>query len=267
MDLGLKGKAVLLTGGTGGLGSAIAEEFAAEGARLALVARGRERLQQVAVDLHNRYQVEVLPVVADLTKSADATRMVKDVLTAFGRIDVLVNAAGSPARGKFDQRSDEAFTQELNLKMYGYVRVCREVFPLMMAQHSGRIINITGSHGIEPGYFNPSSMGWVSGMECAALMNLTKSLALDGGPNNVLVNAVSPGWFWTQITRNGIARLAQETGRKPEEVIALREKQFLLGRGGEPKEAAAIVVFLASSRASYITGAVVPVDGGNSHSY
>lgn len=267
MDLGLRDKVVLVTGGSRGIGRAIATEFAAEGAKLAVVARGREVLESVTTELHAKFGVETLPLAADLTRTPEVQRLVAETLARFGRIDVLVNNAGNPSRGKFDQRSDEAFSQELSLKMFGYVRLCREVFPRMLEQRSGRIINITGQHGTEPGYYNPSSLGWISGMECAALMNLTKSLAFDGGPHNVLVNSISPGYFWTDITLGGVRRRAEESGQKQEELIEARNKSQLLGRAGDPREIAAVAVFLASQRASFITGTVIPVNGGNAHSY
>ena len=266
MDLGLAGKVVLITGASKGLGRAIAFEFGAERARLSLCARGATELHNVAAELAVRHEVDALPVPADLTRLEEVQRLVRETLARYGRIDVLVNNAGSIRGGSILTKSEAELQEDWSLKLYGYVRMTREVLPLMIKEGGGRIVNIVGTLGREPG-FHGGGASWAAGMANAALMNLTKSMAAEGAPHNVLVNAVNPGTVRTPRTTLRLTQRAAESGKSVEELLDARDKKLFLGRAGTPEDIAAIVVFLASQRATYIAGAVMAVDGGNSQSY
>ncbi len=262
MELGLQGKVVLITGSSKGLGRAMAEEFAAEGCHLALCARGEAGLDDVAKTLQARHSSKTLLVAANLAELSEVKRLVAKTVAHFGRIDVLVNNAGSITGGSITAKPDDELQRDWALKLYGYVRVSREVFPVMIKQGGGRIINIVGIAGKEPGGFGALGGNFPSGMANAALLNLTKALAFEGAKHKILVNAVNPGLIRTERTIAPLRARAAQLGQDVEELIQARAKSQLLGRDGEPSEVAAVAVFLASQRASYMTGSVVTVDGG-----
>ncbi|GIX49328.1 MAG: short-chain dehydrogenase [Candidatus Tectimicrobiota bacterium] len=257
MDLGLRGKVAIVTGASKGIGRAIAEEFAAEGVHLALCARGQALLQEVAAALQRQHDVQVLPVAADLSTLAGVQTLVRQTVQRFGGVDILVNNAGAIRAGSLLGKPDAEWHEDWALKVFGYVRLMREVFPVLQARGGGRIINIIGGAGRQP---NPGYLA--GGGANAALMNITKALADEGGPQNILVNAINPGPIRTERWDGLMARLAAERGQTPQEVEAAWLRDNPLRRPGEPREVAALAVFLASPRASYINGAIIPVDGG-----
>lgn len=257
MELHLGGKIAIVTGASMGIGRAIVNEFAAEGAHLVLCARGKPLLDEVAATVQQQFDVQVLPVAADLSTLAGVQSLVRETVTRFRRVDTLVNNAGAIRAGSILAQPDTDWHEDWSLKVFGYIRLIREVFPLMQQQGGGRIVNIIGTAGRQP------NAGYLAGGGAnAALMNMTKALGDEGAPHNILVNAINPGPIRTARWESLMARLATEQGRQPQDVEADWMRDNPLQRPGEPEEVAALTVFLASARASYINGAIIPVDGG-----
>ncbi len=257
MDLHLRGRRVLITGGSRGIGHACAEGFSAEGAIVAIVGRGQEQLLGAADGIRARTGTAVHAVSADLSTLAGVRFAVQQALQALGRIDVLVNNAGSIRAGSFVDIPDEQWLEDWNLKLLGYVRTAREVFPLMKAQGGGTIINVigTGARQVVPSYL-------VGGAANAALVNFTKGLSDLGAPCNIGVKAVSPGAVETERWHNRIRLEAEATGQTYEDLRSARIREQPLGRIVTPEEVADLVCFLASSRADVVNGTSVVIDGG-----
>jgi 3-oxoacyl-[acyl-carrier protein] reductase len=246
MDLGLKGKAALVTGGSKGIGGASAMLLAREGVRIAISARNQTELDTTAERIRAETGAEVLPIVADCTKAPDVVALVAKVVDRFGRIDVLVNSIGAAKAAPFLQLSEDDWQQSLALKLFGQIRVAREVFPHMQKQRWGRIVNVIGTHA-----WLAEAHAMPAGVANAGLLNFTKALAELGGPDGVLVNGVNPGTVRT-------ARLDYLMGQGVEYDL----KTITLHRFAEAEEIANAIVFLASERASYICGSFLNVDGG-----
>ena len=263
MELGLKGKAVLVTGASKGIGKAIAAAFATEGAKVAIAARNLADLETAAGEIAKSTGAEVMSVAADLTKAVDIVRMTNEVVKRFGTVHVLVNNAGGVgAFAPFENLTDDDWLQVLNFNVLSAVRATRAVLPYMQKQKWGRIINISSESGTQPDAFMPHYNA-----SKAALNNLTKSLSKAFASDGILVNTVSPAFIMTPLVSGMLGKLAQEQGLSPEQVTA----QFLvtnrphieLKRPGESEEVASAVVFLASEQASFITGTNLRVDGGS----
>lgn len=263
MELGLKGKIVLVTGASKGIGKAIAAGFAAEGSKVAITARGKEELQQAAGEISKSTGAEVIGVAADMSKAGDITRAVEEVVQRFGTVHVLVNNAGGVgAFAAFKDLTDDDWLDILNLNVMSAVRATRAVLPHMQRQKWGRIVNISSESGSQPDAFMPHYNA-----SKAAMNNLTKSLSKAYAADGILVNTVSPAFIMTPLVADMLQKLAKEQGASPEEVTA----QFLeknrphieLKRPGESEEVASAVVYLASERASFITGTNLRVDGGS----
>ncbi len=257
MELGLRGKIGVVTGASMGIGQAIAEELAAEGVRLALCSRGGPRLHDVATALRQQHDVDVLPVAADLSTLAGVQILVREALAHFQTVDILVNNAGVIRPGSLLTKPDADWQEDWSLKVSGYIRLMREVFPIMQQHGGGRIVNIIGTAGKQP---NANYLA--GGGANAALMNMTKALGDEGAPHNILVNAIHPGPIRTARWDMMMERLAAEQHTTPQAVEAVWLKDNPLQRPGEAHEVAALTAFLASPRASYINGVTVPVDGG-----
>jgi 3-oxoacyl-[acyl-carrier protein] reductase len=257
MELGLTGKAALVTGGSKGIGRAIVIALAGEGARVAAVARNAGALAAVAAEVRAKTGGELLTLAADLNALAEITRVVDTTRRAFGRIDILVNNAGAIRPGNFLTIPDEQWTADWNLKLLGYIRAARAVLPIMIEQRGGRIVNVIGAAAR-----NPSPTYLVGGAANAALVNFTKGLADLGAPSNVLVTAVSPAAVRTERWESMLTRHAEAAGRPVDELRAESERAYPLGRVGEPDDVASLVCFLASERAAFLTGICVTVDGG-----
>ena len=258
MELGLKGKRAVVTGGSSGIGYEAARLFLEEGARVLICGRNVEKLEAACAALAKDTGGEVHAVQADLSREADVARAVESANGRLGGIDILVNNAGTMYSGRFAALTDEALQVQLDTKLYGFMRAIRLVAPAMRAQKWGRIVNIVGGAGKEP---DPYMLG--SGIINSALLNLTKSLSAEFGEDNVLVNAVCPGWVDTGLWRRNAAGLQAELGVKSEdEARRLAARKNALGRFGGPEELASAIVFLCSERASYITGVSLNLDGG-----
>ncbi|HEX3549938.1 MAG TPA: SDR family oxidoreductase [Candidatus Elarobacter sp.] len=244
MDLGLTGKVVVVLAASKGLGRACAETFADEGALIAIGSRDRERLEQTASEIAAAgVDRRVLAVPVDVTDAHQSRAFIDAVVHEFGRIDILVNNAGGPPFGSFDAFDDEAWRAAFELNLLSTVRMTRLALPHMPRGAHGRIINVT-SMSVKS--FLPGSM--LSTAIRSGVIGMAKMLADEVGPHGITVNNVAPGLILTDRLR--------ETG------VGHRADQAPLRRAGEPSEFAAVVAFLASERASYVTGTTIPVDGG-----
>jgi 3-oxoacyl-[acyl-carrier protein] reductase len=258
MDLGIEGRAAIVTGGSRGIGRETARALLEAGARVAICARTRETLEEARAELEAKSGGKVLAVVADMAVEGDIERLVNEASRHWGGIDILVNNAGTMYSGRFDALTEAGLRTQLDTKLFGFMRAIRLVAPGMRARRWGRIVNIIGGAGKEP---DPYMFG--SGMTNSALLNLTKSLSTEFGADNVLVNAVCPGWVDTGLWRRNAAGLASELGAGSEdEARRLAARKNALGRFGRPAELADAIAFLCSERASFITGVSINVDGG-----
>ena len=248
MNLGLEGKVVLIVGASRGIGAAAARVFAQERARLALLSRGPGDLEKISKELRDAHpSIEIMTFSRDATAPSCAETVVKDVLQRFGRVDVLVNNAGASLRRPFEELSAEDWASCLDLNLMAAVRFSRTVLPEMKKLGNGRIINLGSVSGTRP---RKGQMA--SNVAKAALINFTRSLAMEAGAGNILVNAVCPS--------------AVEGSRweaKPEADRQALSHRTALRRTGKPEEVASLIVFLAGDPASFITGAVIDVDGGS----
>lgn len=252
MDLGLKGKVAVVTGGTKGIGKAAALKFAQEGAHLAICARRQTLLEETAAEIRKQ-GVEALAIAADMSRAADIERFMKAVIDRFGRIDVLVNNAGTSRRGAFLELDDEAWSGDIELKVFGAIRCSRLAIPHMKKQGGGRIINITISSAKQPG-----AQSYPTSVSRAAGLALTKALSKEFAADNILVNTVCIG----KIKSGQHERRYAREGKNAEQYYAEAATDIPMKRVGEAEEAGNVIVFLASSAASYVTGTSINLDGG-----
>lgn len=257
MDLGLRGKVALVVAASKGMGKACAMGFGAEGARVAMCARGAAALDDAAAEVKRRTGAEVLAVPADVGRAEDIQRVVARVREAWGGIDILVANVGGPPPGPFEQMTDEQWTSAFEQVHLSTVRLIREVIPHMKQSRWGRILTIQSSSVKQP----------VEGLVLSngirpAVGGLFKTLAGDLAKDGITVNVVLPGRIMTDRFIQHQTDRAARAGRTIEAQLELAASDIPAGRIGTPEEFASAVVFLASERASYITGAVIQVDGG-----
>ena len=256
MDLQLAGARAIVTGGSRGIGLAVARGLRAEGARVAIVARHEERLRAAAAELGP----EVLAVPADTTDDAAVRAMVEEVVGAWGGVDVLVNAAAQPSGGSappaLADLTDAEVEADFDTKVLGYLRCARAVAPHMTAQGRGRIVNISGLNARRTGSI-------AGGIRNVAVAALTANLADELGPSGVGVTVVHPGLVETERTPQLIADRAAASGRTEEQVRADLAAGSSLRRLVTAEEVANVVVFLCSPLAVAVTGDAVGVGGGN----
>jgi 3-oxoacyl-[acyl-carrier protein] reductase len=257
MDLGLRGKTALVTGASRGIGRSIALALAAEGARVALCARSAPALQEASAAIHERTGAATATISADLSRLDEIGRVIDAARDRLGGIDILVNNAGAIRGGDFLKTPDEQWTEDWSLKLLGYIRMSRAVLPLMQAQGGGRICNVVGAAGRNPG---PTYLA--GGAANAALINFTKGLADLAARWNILVTAVSPAATRTERWDSLMAQQAAAAGKSADEMRAEAERAYPLGRIASPEDVADLVCFLVSDRASFLTGICITVDGG-----
>jgi 3-oxoacyl-[acyl-carrier protein] reductase len=258
MDLGIKGRVALVTGGSRGIGRETAREFLEAGVKVMTCSRHGDQLETTCKELAQKTGGEIRSIVADTSKEADIKKLVDATLKAYGTVDILVNNAGTMYSGRFDEMTDQGLQTQLETKLFGFLRTIRTVFPIMRDKKWGRIVSMIGGAGKEP---DPYMFG--SGITNSGLLNITKSLSTEFAPYNVLVNAVCPGWVATDLWKRNAGGLQKELGVTSEdEARRLASKKNALGRFGKPEELANAIVFLCSERSSYITGVSLNLDGG-----
>jgi 3-oxoacyl-[acyl-carrier protein] reductase len=257
MNLGLKGKVALVAAASRGLGRAVAEELAAEGASLVLCARGADALNETREHLVRETGAAILALTADVADARDITRVVDAGLKEFGRIDILVNNAGGPPAGKFESLSREQWEAAARLTLYSAIELTRSVLPGMKERRWGRILNIT-SIAVK----QPVENLILSNSLRAAVTGFARTLANEVAAAGVTVNNILPGYTRTERLEELAGMMAKKEGISPAEFTAKWEQEIPMRRLGEPREFAALAAFLVSERASYITGCSIPVDGG-----
>jgi 3-oxoacyl-[acyl-carrier protein] reductase len=256
MDLGLKDKVAIVTGGSRGIGKGTALGLAAEGCHLAICARNPEPLEAAAAEVRAK-NVEVLALPLDVTRPDHVEQLVQQTIDKFGKIDILINNVGGNRRGPFEKTSDEDWQAIIDLNLVAHVRVSRAVIPHMREQNSGVILFISSIFGRESGGANLSIYNTTK----ASLISLAKIMAVELAPHNIRVNSVAPG----SIRFPG-GSWDKRCLEDPEGMKAFVAREMPLGRFGTVEEVANIVVFLASKRASLMTGACINVDGCQSRS-
>ncbi len=257
MDLGLQGKVALVTAGSKGLGKGIALELAREGARVAISSRSEEELRRAAAEIGAATGHEPLVVAADLTQGEDIARLIATTLEGYGQIDILVNNTGGPPPGYFDEFDDDQWQRAVDLLLLSSVRLIRGVLPGMRERRWGRIINST-SVAVK----QPIGNLLLSNAVRTAVIGLAKSLSNEVAAEGITVNNLLPGSIYTDRVIQNTEATARRTGQPVEAVRRAAEAQIPMGRYGRVEEYAAAAVFLASERASYITGTNLLVDGG-----
>lgn len=256
MDLGLTDRVALVAASSKGLGRAVAAELASEGCKLLICARGEAALKATANELSST-GAQVCAELVDLTDPVDIDRLVASGLRQFGRIDILVTNTGGPPAGPFESHDRDAWQLAVRQNLDSVVNLTRAVLPGMREHGFGRIINITSIAVKQPvdGLMLSNSMR-------AAVTGFARSLANEVASAGITVNNVLPGYTHTERLQQLASKLAADAGTTAEDALAGWESEIPMGRVGTPREFAAMVAFLASERASYITGTSIPVDGG-----
>ena len=264
MDLGLRGAAAAVTGGTKGMGRATAECLAAEGARVAVLARGQSALDDAVSALEEAGSPDVIGLSTDVTDRAEVERSFAAIGERWGSLNVLVNTIG-PAAGRFEQLSDADWTTTFNLGTMSAVHCVRAALPLLRAAEWARIVNLS-AHSIQRQ--SPMLVAYTASK--AALTSISKNLAKTLAPEGILVNTVSPGSIVTASFTEALKPLLEQQGldaSDPHDVMKWIDQTFHqpadLGRAGLPDEVGSVVTYLASRRNGYITGANINVDGGS----
>ena len=255
IEMRMDGRCALITGGSQGIGFAAAMNFMRAGASVAIAARRADVLEQARQAIAREGKGKAVGIVGDVSKADDCARIFTTAETELGRVDVLLNNAGTHANGPFEAATDEIWQQDFDLKLFSAIRLARAAFPGMKARKWGRIVNVLNSgakwqrHGSAP-----------TSVTRAAGMALTKVLSNEGAAHNVLVNAVLVGLIQTDQWVRGHAK--ENKGRTIEEYLAEMAVRVPLGRIGTAEEFANMVLFLASDAGSYVTGTAINVDGG-----
>jgi 3-oxoacyl-[acyl-carrier protein] reductase len=255
MDISLAGRSAVITGGSKGIGLAIATRFAASGADVAIVARGREALDQAVKTIGAAARGRVITAQGDVANPADIRRAYDEIMKALGKVDIVVNNAGTSNTSPFEKLTDEVLQQDFDQKLFAAIRFTRLVWPQMKERRWGRIINVLNIGAKAPrGGSAPTSITRAAGMA------LTKVLSHEGAPHNVLVNAMLVGF----IEADQHVQAAAKAGIPLEDYVKARAKDIPLGRIGRAEEFANLACFLVSDAGSYITGTAINVDGGRS---
>jgi len=263
VDLRIENKAAIVTGGSTGVGKAIAQELALNGARVLITARDKDRLEATANSIREYTGADIIAVASDVSEAEAPTQLVKEALTQFGGVDILVNNAGRAHAGGLMDTTDDDWNDMIGTKINALVRLCRETIPHMRAGGWGRIVNISSIGGI---YSNPKLL--ISHTLSAAINNFTKGLALEVAADGILVNAIglgaiaTPNWTNNMVplvraTRDDLADLSEE-----ELVRRLGKEKTPVGQFGQPKDIADIAAFLASDRNRFVTGSTIEASGG-----
>jgi 3-oxoacyl-[acyl-carrier protein] reductase len=257
MDLGLEGKVALVMAASKGLGRAVATELAREGASVVISSRDAETLSQTAAEIAEETGAEVEPCAADITRAEDVQALFSRATERFGGLDVLVNNAGGPPAGTFEDFGDEDWQAAFELVLLSLIRAVRAALPLMRERGGGRIVNIASSS-----IKQPIENLIFSNTFRAGILGLAKSLSAELAPDGILINTLGPGRISTARSQSMDASQAEAQGVPIEEVRGRFESRIPLGRYGTPEEFARVATFLASPANSYVTGQGILVDGG-----
>jgi 3-oxoacyl-[acyl-carrier protein] reductase len=257
MDLGLRGKAALVAASSRGLGYAIARELAAEGAAVAICARGESRLKEAAREIGETTGARVVPVVGDVARPEDVARILGRALAELGRVDVLVTNSGGPPSGTFESTPPAAWKAAVDVLLTSAVELIRGVLPGMKERRFGRILNVT-SIAVK----QPVENLILSNSLRAAVTGMARTLANEVAPFGITVNNLVPGYTRTERLVELSDTNTARTGAAASEFYSKLEREIPARRLGEPAELAALAAFLASERASYVTGQSIVVDGG-----
>ena len=260
MEIDLTGRAALITGGSKGLGFAMAQRMSASGADVAIFARRPDVIAEAVKTLQTTAKAKVIGVACDVANAEDVRRGFAETIAGLGKVDILVNNAGQSMAMPFGEITDEVWQTDLDLKLFACIRLCRLAMPGMMERRWGRIINVLnlGAKAPRPG-------GAPTAVSRAAGMALTKVLAGEGAPHNVLVNGMLVGTIRSdQSVRRHAGLVAGGLNESYEDYVAKLGRNIPLGRLGEAEEFAALACFLASEQGGYITGTAINVDGGTS---
>ena len=259
MDLGLKGKVAIITGGSEGIGRAAAQSLGREGAAVVICARRTDVLEQAAHDIAEATGAEVVAHAADVTNVHDLERLVQVPVEQFGRIDMMVNNAGTSAAGPFEEVTDEAWQADLDLKLFGAIRATRAAVPHIRKAGGGSVVNILNIGAKQPGARSvPTSISRAAGM--ALMKALSKELAVD----NIRVNAINIGLIKSGQNRRGWERLGSPGTLDDYYTDRAKAMGIPLCRVGEAEEVGDLIAFPCSQRAAYISGVSINMDGGTS---
>jgi len=257
MDLGIKDKVAIVAASSKGLGRATALGLAKEGVKLTICARDKDTLIETANSIISETSVDVLPVVCDVSKTDEVKNVVKETINKYGKVDIMINNAGGPPTGAFQDFSLEEWQKAVELNLYSAITFSNEVIPYMREHNWGRIVNIT-SYAVK----QPVDGLILSNTVRAGIVGLAKTMSNEFGRYNVLVNNICPGRIFTDRITFLANDRAEKTGKSFDEVIEEMGSDVPVGRIGKPEELANLAVFLSSKRASYITGTTIQVDGG-----
>ncbi len=261
MELQLKGKTALITGGSEGIGKGIAMGLAKEGVDVAICSRRPDPLEATAQEIRDTTGVKVVALPCDLTDNDQARKFVEDSAKDLGRVDIMVNNAGSSPGGVIEHLSEDDWEQSLQLKFMGYVRCLRYVLPIMKEQGGGRVVNLIGNDGVKPSYWEIAP-----GAANAAGQNLTMSLAGQYGKDNISFVAVNPGPVRTERWTGLVNAMARDMNLSFEEADKLAPSSIPLGRIAETEEVANLCVMLASPLMHFVNGTQIEIDGGQEKS-
>src|SRR5437868_575357 len=257
MDLGLKGKVAIVAAASSGLGKATAMELAAEGAKVTINARNSEQLQRAAAEIKSATNAEVLAIPGDVTNEEDIRGLIAETKERFGSVDILVTNAGGPPSGSYTDFTAADYRKAVELNLISTITLCQEAIPLMKEKGWGRIVGVTSISAKQPVEYLI-----LSNTARAGALGYLKTLSQQIGAFGITVNAVCPGFHVTERLRQLAASSADKEGISVEAVLSRNAASLPLKRLGQPEEFAALVAFLCSERAGYVTGTAIQIDGG-----